>query len=77
MEINHSDELSHDIKLTNHVQEQKNGRGSPELPISDSKPIVNNKHEKQNHKKDVKMWNYNSTLRTLVVKEIRKPGKSK
>lgn len=73
----HPKEVPVDSNVTNHIEEQKNGRSySPEYPISD-KPMVNNKHSKQNNKKDVKTWTHNSGLRSLVVKEVRKPGKSK
>lgn len=76
VDVNHTNDMSHDYPVSNHIEEQKNGRQSPESPTSD-KPVLNNKHDsKQNNKKDLKMWNHNSSLRNLVIKEIRKPGKS-
>ena len=73
---NHSNDESHDNYSTNHVEEQKNGRQSPESPTNE-KPVLNNKHCKQNNNKDLKPCAFNTSLRNLVIKEIRKPGKSK
>lgn len=75
-EVNHVTYSENDTSLTNHVQEMKNGRTSPESPTNE-KPVLNNNSCKQNHKKDLKVWNHNVKLRQLVVKEVRKPGRSK
>ncbi|XP_060595337.1 integrator complex subunit 6-like [Ruditapes philippinarum] len=75
VEINHVYHSDSDTSFTNHVTELKNGRISPESPTNE-KTVINNKHNnKLNHKKDLKVWNHNVSLRQLVVKEIRKPGR--
>ena len=76
VEVNHVYHSDSDTSLTNHVTELKNGRTSPESPTNE-KTMLNNKHyNKLNHKKELKVWNHNLVLRQLVVKEIRKPGRS-
>jgi len=77
VEENHVNQNSHDTELTNHIKAEPNGRVSPDILSNDIKPVVNNKHERTNHKKDGNIWTLNSSLRNLVVREIRKPGKRK
>lgn len=73
--VNHVEEKSLDLPVTNHVSEMKNGRTSPESPSSE-KTVFNNKLSKNKDiKKEWKIWSHNVNLRQQVVKEVRKPGK--
>lgn len=75
-DLNHVEHTIHENSYSNHVSELKNGRTSPKSPTDESH-VVNNKHViKNNHKKEINMWSRNVNLRQMVVKEVRKPGKS-